>query len=129
LKLHIYKTVKDFKASSLFRIAVANVRIMKKNRGLYHVSERRYLNVSSGTFFGYTCRAGCTVLAYSCTEHQYTMFLIQQWADSSLEGPHRKENMLMIQTQHKSLSESDVLLLHLITLAEVPRICDTRSSR
>jgi hypothetical protein len=23
---------------------------MKKNRGLYHVSERRYLNFSSGTF-------------------------------------------------------------------------------
>jgi hypothetical protein len=32
LNLHIYKTVKDFKISSLTDIAAANVCIMKKNQ-------------------------------------------------------------------------------------------------
>jgi hypothetical protein len=41
LNLHLYKTVKDFKTSSLDDIAAANVCAMKKTRGLYHVSERR----------------------------------------------------------------------------------------
>jgi hypothetical protein len=50
LNLHIYKTVKDFKTSSLFDIAGANVFTKKKTRGLYHVSERRYLNFSPGRF-------------------------------------------------------------------------------
>ena len=50
LNLHIYKTVKDFKTSSLTDIAAANVCIMKKYRGLYHVSERRYFNFSPGRF-------------------------------------------------------------------------------
>ncbi len=62
LNLHIYKTVKDFKTSSLIDIAAANVCTMKKTRGLYHVSERRYFNFSPGHFFGncgYTYRAGC----------------------------------------------------------------------
>ncbi len=50
LNLHIDKTVKDFKSSSLTDIAAANVCIMKKTRGLYHVSERRYFNFSPGPF-------------------------------------------------------------------------------
>jgi hypothetical protein len=50
LNLHIYKTVKDFKTSSLTDIAAANVCIMKKNRGLYHVFERRYFHFSPGRF-------------------------------------------------------------------------------
>jgi hypothetical protein len=62
LNLHIYKTVKDFKTSSLTDIDAENVCIMKKTRGLYHVFERRYLHFSPGRFFGncgYTYRAGC----------------------------------------------------------------------
>ncbi len=62
LNLHIYKTVKDFETSSLTDIAAANVCIMKKTRGLYHVFERRYFHFSPGRFFGncgYTYRAGC----------------------------------------------------------------------
>ncbi len=50
LNLHIYKTVKDFKNSSLTDIAAANVCIMKKSRVLYHVSERRYFNFCPGRF-------------------------------------------------------------------------------
>ncbi len=50
LNLHVYKMVKAFKSSFLTDIAAANVCIMKKNRGLYHVSEGRYLNFSSGPF-------------------------------------------------------------------------------
>ncbi len=49
LNLHVYKTVKDF-YTSLSDMAVANVRTMKKNRGLYHVSARIYINFSSRTF-------------------------------------------------------------------------------
>ncbi len=41
MNLHLYKTVEDFKTSSLNDIAAANVCTMKKTRGLYHVSERR----------------------------------------------------------------------------------------
>jgi hypothetical protein len=54
--------VKDFKTFSLNDIAAANVCTMKKTRGLYHVSERRYFNFSPGRFSdngGYTYRAGC----------------------------------------------------------------------
>jgi hypothetical protein len=64
LNLHIYKTVKYFKTSSLSDIVAANMCIMKKTRGLYHVSERRYFNFSPGRIFGYcgyTYRAGCTL--------------------------------------------------------------------
>ncbi len=50
LNLHIYKTVKDFKTSSLTDVAAANMCIMKKTRVLYHVSERRYFNFSPGRF-------------------------------------------------------------------------------
>jgi hypothetical protein len=50
LNLHIYKMVKDFKTSSLTNVAAANVCTMKKNRGLYHVPERRYFNFSPGRF-------------------------------------------------------------------------------
>jgi hypothetical protein len=50
LNLHIYKTVKDFKIYSLTDIAAANVCIMKKTRGLYHVPERRYFSFSPGRF-------------------------------------------------------------------------------
>jgi hypothetical protein len=50
LNLHVYKMVNAFKSSFLTDIAAANVCIMKKNRGLYHVSEGRYLNFSSGPF-------------------------------------------------------------------------------
>ncbi len=64
LNLHIYKTVKDFKTSSLTDVAAANMCIMKKTRGLYHVFERRYFPFSPGRFFGncgYTYRAGCII--------------------------------------------------------------------
>jgi hypothetical protein len=50
LNPHIYKTVKDFKTSSLTDIAAANVCTMKKTRGLYHVPERRYFNFGPGRF-------------------------------------------------------------------------------
>ncbi len=50
MNLHIYKTVKDDKTSSLIDIAAANVCTKKKTRGLYHVSERRYFNFSPGRF-------------------------------------------------------------------------------
>jgi hypothetical protein len=50
LNLHIYKTVKDFKTSSLINVAAANVCTMKKTRGLYHVPERRYFNFGPGRF-------------------------------------------------------------------------------
>jgi hypothetical protein len=50
LNLQIYKTVRDFKTSSLYDIAAANVCTMKKTGGLYHVSERRYFNSSPGRF-------------------------------------------------------------------------------
>ncbi len=50
LNLHIYKTIKDFKISSLIDIAAANVCTMKKTGGLYHLSERRYFNVCPGRF-------------------------------------------------------------------------------
>jgi hypothetical protein len=50
LNPHIYKTVKDFKTSSLTDVAAANVCTMKKTRGLYHVPERRYFNFSPGRF-------------------------------------------------------------------------------
>jgi hypothetical protein len=50
LNLHIYKTVKDFKTSSLTDIAAANVCTMQKTRGLYHVSERRNFNFSPSRF-------------------------------------------------------------------------------
>ncbi len=46
----MYKTVKDFKTSFLTDIAAANVYIMKKTRGLYHVYERRYFNFTPGLF-------------------------------------------------------------------------------
>jgi hypothetical protein len=42
--------VKDFIISSLIDIAAANVCTMKKTRGLYPVSERRYFNFSPGHF-------------------------------------------------------------------------------
>jgi hypothetical protein len=50
LNLHIYKTVKDIKTSSLSDTGAANVSTMKKTRGLYHVSEWRYFNFSPGHF-------------------------------------------------------------------------------
>jgi hypothetical protein len=50
LNLHIYKTVKDFKTSSLIDIAAANVCIMIITRGLYHVFEGRYFNFNPGPF-------------------------------------------------------------------------------
>ncbi len=50
MNLHIYKTVKDIKTSFLTDIAAANVCIMKKTRGLYHVYERRYFNFTPGRF-------------------------------------------------------------------------------
>jgi hypothetical protein len=50
LNPHIYKTVKDFKTTSLTDVAVANLYTMKKTRGLYHVPERRYFNFSAGRF-------------------------------------------------------------------------------
>ncbi len=65
LDLHIYKTVKDFKTYSLIDIAAANARIMKKTRGLYRVSERRYFSFSPGPFWEIvairTYRAGCSL--------------------------------------------------------------------
>jgi hypothetical protein len=50
LNLHIYKTVKDFKTSSLTDIAAANVCTMQKTRGLSHVSERGNFNFSPSRF-------------------------------------------------------------------------------
>jgi hypothetical protein len=50
LNLHIYRTVKDFLTSFPTDVAVANVCKIKNPEVSYHVSERRYLNFSSGTF-------------------------------------------------------------------------------
>jgi hypothetical protein len=69
LNLHIYKTVKYSKTSSLSDIAAANVCIMKKTRGLYHVSERRYFNFIPAVFSDIvailTAPAVCACVSYS----------------------------------------------------------------
>jgi hypothetical protein len=46
------------------------------------------------------------LLEYTVHYVLHVVFQKQQHVDSSLEGPHRKENILIIQTQYKSFSES-----------------------
>jgi hypothetical protein len=36
----------------------------------------------------------------------HAVFIIQQQVDSSLEGPHKKENIIIIPTQNKFFSKS-----------------------
>jgi hypothetical protein len=93
LNLHICKTVKDFKTLFLNDISVANVCTMKKTRGLYRVSERRYFNFSPGHFSdncGYTYRAGCTVMDHILIIIFYLSHLSPSYNFTWVPGENRR---------------------------------------
>jgi hypothetical protein len=71
--------------SSLTDIATANVCVKKKTKGLYHVCERRYFNISPGPFSvccGYTYRAGCMSMPHVLSASQCFMSVTCQPACS-----------------------------------------------
>jgi hypothetical protein len=67
LNLHMYKTDKDLKTSSLTDVAAANVCTIKKTRGLYHVPERRYFNFRPGRFSEIVAILTAPAVQYICT--------------------------------------------------------------
>ncbi len=64
--------------------------------------------------------AHIAILTYPCTECAVCkVFIILQQLDNSLDGPHRAEKNLIIQTKYKSFTELTHPLLYRITLIQI----------
>ncbi len=80
---------------------------MKKTRGLYNISERRYFHFSPGPFFGncgYTYRAGC--IFDSQTDIVYGQNRVGGGAGAAGEGKCEKEKQTGGQAQFDWILDS-----------------------